>query len=154
VAFEDLAGASATRVVVRSLEHTPQHFLQLTQRVGLKGVNYAVGWTAWLDLAPEGVTKATALEAVRQRLGVPPEATLAVGDGRNDIEMLAWAHRSVAMGQAPAEVLEAATEIAKPVAEDGLADVLEGLLPRSGRARRAIRTARADRADRSRPAGP
>jgi hydroxymethylpyrimidine pyrophosphatase-like HAD family hydrolase len=128
VAFEELTGLAATRVVVRSLEHTPQHFLDLTRRIGLKGVSYAVGWTAWLDLAPEGVTKASALEVVRQRLGVPLGATIAVGDGRNDLEMLAWAGRSVAMGQGPPEVLEAAGEVARPVGEDGLADVLEGLL--------------------------
>lgn len=128
VEFADLAGVAATRVVVRSPDHTPEHFLELTERVGLKGVNYAVGWTAWLDVAPEGVSKASALEGVRRRLGVPPAATLAVGDGRNDLEMLAWAQRSVAMGQAPPEVLEAATEVAKPVADDRLALVLEALL--------------------------
>ena len=130
VGFEELAGTPTTRVVVRSLEHTPQDFLELTQRVGLKGVNYAVGWTAWLDLAPEGVSKASALEGVRQRLGVPRALTVAVGDGRNDLEMLAWAHRSVAMGQAPEEVRAAATEVTAAVEEDGLADVLEGLLER------------------------
>jgi hydroxymethylpyrimidine pyrophosphatase-like HAD family hydrolase len=137
VDFADLTGVAATRVVVRSLDHTPQDFLALTERVGLKGVNYAVGWTAWLDLAPEGVSKASALEGVRRRLGVPPEATVAVGDGRNDIEMLGWAARSVAMGQAPAEVVAAAGEVTKPVEEDGLAEVLEGILagagPRAGR---------------------
>jgi len=129
VEFDELAGTAATRVVVRSPEHTPQEFVELTERVGLKGVNYAVGWTAWLDLAPEGVSKASALEGVRRRLRVPAERTVAVGDGRNDLEMLAWAHRSVAMGQAPDEVRAAAGEVTAPVEEDGLADVLEGLLP-------------------------
>ncbi len=128
VEFAELAGLAATRVVVRSPEHTPQDFLELVGRVGLAGVNYAVGWTAWLDLAPQGVTKASALELVRERLGVAPEATLAVGDGRNDVEMLRWAARGVAMGQGPAEVLAAAGEVAASVDDDGLADVLEGLL--------------------------
>ncbi|SDQ21008.1 HAD family hydrolase [Quadrisphaera sp. DSM 44207] len=128
VEFADLAGASATRVVVRSPDHTSQQFLEMTERVGLKGVSYAVGWTAWLDIAPEGVSKASALEQVRERLGVPPTATVAAGDGRNDLEMLAWAHRSVAMGQAPPEVLAAAGEVTAPVEEDGLADVLEDVL--------------------------
>ena len=41
--------------------------------MGLHGVSYAVGWSAWLDLAPEGVSKASALEQVRRvrRLAVP-----------------------------------------------------------------------------------
>ncbi|MGQ7295861.1 HAD family hydrolase [Quadrisphaera sp. KR29] len=131
VDFAQLAGQRATRVVVRSPEHTTADFVELVGRVGLHGVNYAVGWTAWLDLAPLGVTKASALEPVRARLGVPPSATLAVGDGRNDVEMLRWAARGVAMGQGPAEVREAADEVTAPVEEDGLADVLEGLLVRA-----------------------
>jgi hydroxymethylpyrimidine pyrophosphatase-like HAD family hydrolase len=128
VPFEQLLDTPATRVVVRSTDHTPQDFLDLTQRIGLHGVNYAVGWTAWLDLAPEGVSKASALEAVRRQLGVRRSRTVAVGDGRNDIEMLTWAARSAAMGQAPQEVKDAAGEVAPAVDDDGLADVLESLL--------------------------
>lgn len=131
VDFEDLLGQPASRVVVRSLEHTPADFLDLVARVGLHGVSYAVGWTAWLDLAPEGVTKASALEHVRSRLGVPRAATLAVGDGRNDLEMLAWAGRGVAMGNAPPEVQAAVTEVCGRVQDDGLAVLLEALLTRS-----------------------
>jgi hypothetical protein len=128
VPFEELLDVPATRVVVRSPSHTPEEFLELTERIGLHGVNYAVGWTAWLDLAPEGVSKASALEQVRLRLGVPASRTVAVGDGRNDLEMLRWAAHSAAMGHAPPEVHAAATEVTGTVAEDGVADVLEALL--------------------------
>ena len=100
VDFDELLTTPATRVIVRSPDHTPQDFLRIIERVGLHGVSYAVGWTAWLDLAPDGVSKASALEPIRIALDVPPERTLAVGDGRNDIEMLSWAARGVAMGQA------------------------------------------------------
>jgi HAD superfamily hydrolase (TIGR01484 family) len=125
VPFVDLLHRAATRVIVRSPEHTSQQFLDVTERMGLHGVNYAVGWTAWLDLAPDGVSKASALEIVRTALDVPIEATLAVGDGRNDLEMFAWAGRSVAMGQATTDVLEAADEITAAVDDDGLAVLLE-----------------------------
>jgi hydroxymethylpyrimidine pyrophosphatase-like HAD family hydrolase len=86
-----------------------------------------VGWTAWLDIAAEGVTKASALEKVRCTLDIDRKHTLAMGDGRNDIEMLGWAGRGVAMGQAPQEVLEAATEVTGTVYEDGAATILRGL---------------------------
>lgn len=128
VPFDELLDAMATRVIVRSPEHTSQEFLELTERLGLHEVSYAVGWTAWLDLAPQGVSKASALERVREWLGVPAASTLAVGDGRNDLEMFAWAARSVAMGQAVADVLAAADEVTAPVADDGLAVVLEALV--------------------------
>lgn len=127
VPFEELRGIRTTRVVVRSIDHSPQEFLEVVRRTGLHDVNYAVGWTAWLDLAPVGVSKASALERVRQRLGVRPEDTIAIGDGRNDLEMLAWAGRGIAMGQATEDVIAAADEVTATVTEDGVALVLEAL---------------------------
>jgi HAD superfamily hydrolase (TIGR01484 family) len=127
VDFDELLTTPATRVIVRSPEHTPADFLRIIEQVGLHGVSYAVGWTAWLDLAPEGVSKASALEPVRSTLGVPRERTVAVGDGRNDVEMLVWAARAVAMGQAEPELLAVADEVAPGVEDDGLAKVLEPL---------------------------
>ncbi|MFP5347825.1 MAG: HAD family hydrolase [Actinomycetes bacterium] len=132
VPFEELLASPATRVVVRSPEHTPEEFFEVVQRIGLHGVSYAVGWTAWLDLAPEGISKASALEHVRQRLDVNLDATLAVGDGRNDVEMFAWAAHAVAMGNALDEALQAADEVAGDVKDDGLVGVLESAL--AGRA--------------------
>jgi hydroxymethylpyrimidine pyrophosphatase-like HAD family hydrolase len=128
VPFDELLDAQATRVIVRSPDHTSQEFIELTARLGLHEVSYAVGWTAWLDLAPQGVSKASALERVRGWLGVPAEQTLAVGDGRNDLEMFAWAARAVAMGQSVPDVLAAADEVTATVADDGLALVLEPLV--------------------------
>ena len=100
----------------------------MVERIGLHGVAYAVGYSAWLDLAPEGVSKASALEQVRRRLGVQPHRTIAVGDQRNDLEMLRWAARGYAMGQAPPEVVEAADRVTGTVEEDGLAQALEEVL--------------------------
>jgi hydroxymethylpyrimidine pyrophosphatase-like HAD family hydrolase len=76
------------------------------------------------------VNKATALERVRGWLGVPLNRVIAVGDGRNDIEMFHWAGaagRAVAMGQAPGEVVAAAHERAGRIEEAGLAPVLDSL---------------------------
>lgn len=128
VEFEELSGAPATRVVVLSPDHELQEFLGIVERMGLHQVTYSVGWTAWLDIAPDGVNKATALERVRQALGIPRSRLLVAGDGRNDLDMFAWAGkegRAVAMGQAPAEVRDAATVVTGPLEADGLARALE-----------------------------
>jgi hydroxymethylpyrimidine pyrophosphatase-like HAD family hydrolase len=82
-------------------------------------VTYFVGWSAWLDIAPEGVNKATALAEVALGLGVPAADVLAFGDGRNDIEMLRWAGRGVAIGDAPGEVRQAADDVSVPFADGG-----------------------------------
>lgn len=130
VEFDELFGVEATRVVVVSPDHELDDFLALVDEMGLHQVSYAIGWTAWLDIAPEGVNKATALERVRSWLGIELDRVVAVGDGRNDIEMFTWARaagRPVAMGQAPAEVKDAAGEATGDVEHDGLVTVLDSL---------------------------
>lgn len=127
VDFDGLLGHAATRVVVISPNHGMEDFLKVVENMGLHRVSYAVGWTAWLDIAPDGVNKATALERVRRELGIPRARVLAIGDGRNDIDMLIWASeqgRGVAMGHAPADVLAVAGEVAASVANDGVARLL------------------------------
>src|SRR5690554_231366 len=131
VPFEQLAEDPVTRVVVVSPDHEPDDFIRLIDSLGLHQVSYAIGWTAWLDIAPEGVNKGTALERARSILGVPREHVLVAGDGRNDIEMFEWAGahgRAVAMGQSPPEVKAAATELTGDVWNAGLVSVLDSLL--------------------------
>lgn len=128
VPWEELVADPVTRVTFRAPEGTAEDFLALTERIGLHGVNYAVGFSAWLDLNPEGVSKGSALEILRRRLDVEPRYTVAVGDQRNDVEMLHWAARGVAMGNAPDEVKAVADEVTGHVDDDGLLPVLLSLL--------------------------
>lgn len=127
VDFETMLESTAVRVVVFSTDSTAEEFGAAVESIGLHGVTYSVGWTAWLDIAAAGVTKASALEGVRRRLDIDPALTVAVGDGRNDIEMLGWAARGVAMGQAPEEVLSVASEVTGTVYEDGVVSILRDL---------------------------
>lgn len=130
VVFEELLDHRATRVVVTSLDHGLEEFFAIVDQMGLHHVSYAIGWTAWLDIAPDGVNKATALERVRGWLDVDAARVFAAGDGRNDLEMFAWAGaagRAVAMGQAPDEVRAAAGEVTGSVGEAGLAAALDTL---------------------------
>lgn len=127
VGMDQLAGEQVSRVVVYSPDHDAEEFGELVGRIGLHGVAYSVGYTAWLDLAPEGVSKASALEQVRRELGVEPFNTIAVGDGRNDLEMIAWAARGIAMDNAVDELKEVADEVCPNVDVDGLATLLESL---------------------------
>jgi Cof subfamily protein (haloacid dehalogenase superfamily) len=127
VDFEQLLGVRATRVVVISPGHAIEDFLAVVEKMGLHRVSYNVGWTAWLDIAPDGVNKSVALERVRRLLGIPRQRVMAVGDGRNDIEMLEWAAesgRGVAMGQSPTEVQAVAGELTGTDLEDGVALIL------------------------------
>lgn len=128
VDFEALCAAPASRVTIRDPELGADDFREIVARSGLSGVTYAIGWTAWLDLTPPGVTKASGLEILRERLEVPAGATVAVGDGQNDVEMLRWAGVGVAMGGADEATARAADAVAAHVDDDGLVAVLRSLL--------------------------
>jgi len=128
--LEELMSFPVSRVVVLSPEHDVEEFLELISGLGLHSVTYAIGYTAWLDISPRGITKGSALEKVRQHLSVPTHQTIAVGDGRNDIAMFEWASAgggvSFAMGQGPDDVLAAAMAVTASVEDDGVARVLSG----------------------------
>jgi hydroxymethylpyrimidine pyrophosphatase-like HAD family hydrolase len=125
----DLVAVPVSRVIIRDPDATADDFVVLAERLGLQGTDYVVGWTAWLDLAPVGVSKASGLDLVSRELGVDPADALAIGDGRNDIEMLRWAGRGVAMGQAIEVVREAADAVTGSVYDEGVAAELARYWP-------------------------
>jgi HAD superfamily hydrolase (TIGR01484 family) len=123
--LDELVSAPVSRVIIRDPQATAEDFLAMAADLGLHGTDYVVGWTAWLDLAPVGVSKSSGLQYVAERLGIGAGDVLAIGDGRNDIEMLTWAGRGVAMGQSVQEVQDAADAVTAPVDEDGAAVELD-----------------------------
>jgi Cof subfamily protein (haloacid dehalogenase superfamily) len=71
-------------------------------------LNAATSMPTYLEFTSVESDKATALQFVCKRLGVPQEETAAVGDGRNDASMIAWAGLGVAIEASPPELLVAA----------------------------------------------
>lgn len=128
--LEELKEHEVSRIVVLSPDDNVDDFLQTVERIGLQSVSYAIGYTAWLDIAPLGVTKSSALEKLRAQHGIPANQVIAIGDGRNDINMFEWAQAGgglgFAMGQGPADVLAAASAVTSSVEDDGVARVLSG----------------------------
>lgn len=126
---DEMVAERVSRVIIRDPEATADDFVALAARLGLHGTDYVVGWTAWLDLSPVGVSKASGLALVADKLGVAQADVLAIGDGRNDIEMLRWAGRGVAMGQAVEEVRQAADAVTETVYDDGVVVELSRWFP-------------------------
>lgn len=102
--------------------------LSLVDRLAALRVTVNAVGDEWLDITPASLSKATALEKIRTDLGVAPENTIAVGDGMNDAEALAWAAHAVAMGHAPDALKTVADEVTGTIDEDGVIDVLRSLL--------------------------
>ena len=124
VPFEDLTELRATRIVLREPNGTSEEFREAVERVGLHGVAYSVGWSNWLDIAPEGVSKAHGLEIVSELLGIAREDTVGAGDGSNDLEMIEWVQHGIVMGQAAEPLKSIASVVTGTVQEDGLATAL------------------------------
>lgn len=108
---EEMISKPVTRVILRDPTSTDQEFIEMAHDLGLTGCSYFIGWSAWLDIVPEGVNKGTALADIAAGYGIDRSDILAMGDGRNDLEMLTWAGRGVALGDAPIEVKDIADHV-------------------------------------------
>jgi Cof subfamily protein (haloacid dehalogenase superfamily) len=128
VPFEHLLKEPVVRLVVRSDEHVETGFGEIVEQMGLHTVIFGVGDTAWMDIGPTGVSKATMLARLCTRLDINPARTVAVGDSWNDIDMLTWAGTGVAMGSAPRSVTNAADATTDATPGDGVAEVIDALL--------------------------
>ncbi|MEU3787641.1 Cof-type HAD-IIB family hydrolase [Streptomyces sp900129855] len=84
--------------------------------------------SALLEISGPGVSKASTLALCCAERGISHEEVVAFGDMPNDVEMLTWAGRSYAMGNAHPDVLKAASGQTVANNEDGVAVIIEQLL--------------------------
>ena len=123
VDFDTLLNVPASRVIVVSPNHRLEDFIDAASTAGLKNVTYSVGNTTWLDIAPVGISKASALERIRGHEEISLSRVFAAGDGNNDVEMFKWATQyglGYAMGQADANVKKYANRVTGTIEENGL----------------------------------
>lgn len=92
------------------------------------GVSVTFSGGPFVEIAALRATKGAALASLARSLGIDSNQVLAFGDMPNDLSMLAWAGRSVAMGNGHPTVLSVATEVTASNDDDGVALVLEELL--------------------------
>ncbi len=78
-----------------------------------------------LTVFSPGASKGAGLRWLAQRLGIPLEQTLAIGDGVNDLSMLRMAGLGVAMGNAAPEIRAEANAVTATNDDDGVARAIE-----------------------------
>ncbi|MDP4163747.1 MAG: Cof-type HAD-IIB family hydrolase [Bacillota bacterium] len=79
----------------------------------------------FLEFTNAGVTKATSLNLLIQKLGIKTDEVIAIGDSYNDLAMIEFAGLGVAMGNAPADIKAKANFITDSNMNDGVAKVVE-----------------------------
>ena len=62
--------------------------------------------STWIELFPDGVSKAHASDWIRERHAIDPARTVAVGNDYNDLDMLEWAAHAYVVSNAPPSMRE------------------------------------------------
>jgi len=120
-------GPTTPKLVIVAAPETLERLLP-EARARWKGkLNAATSTPDYLEFTSIESDKSGALRFLCERLGVPREEVAAVGDGRNDASMIAWAGLGIAVEGSPAEVIAAADRTIPRPGHGGiqqLADVL------------------------------
>lgn len=95
---------------------------------GLVEVTHSSTMDTLLEMSAAGVSKASGLAALCERRGIDRSEVVAFGDMPNDVAMLRWAGRGIAVANAHPDVLGAADEVTASNEESGVAAVLETLV--------------------------
>jgi Cof subfamily protein (haloacid dehalogenase superfamily) len=128
-AIEALLAVAPVKLMLRAPDVTADELVTIAHAaVGeLVEVTHSSTADALLEMSAGGVSKGSTLAILCDSLGIAPAEVLAFGDMPNDLPMLRWAGRSVAVSNAHPDVLAVAAEVTVSCDDDGVAQVLERL---------------------------
>ncbi len=130
VDYGELASASAVKLLARAPEKDPDRLATAIRGAVGDAVEVTHSSTSGLvEMSAAGITKATGLALVAAEHGVAAADAVAFGDMPNDVPMLTWAGRAVAVANAHPEALAAADEVTLSNMDDGVAAWLESHFP-------------------------
>ena len=124
-AFEPLLSSDPHKILVVGPSSSRVEALQVAVHEAGLAVHAVQSEPTYLELLPPGISKGSALRAMREALGVEAKDVIAIGDSWNDLEMIEAAGLGVAMADAPAGVRARADYVCASADEDGVREVLE-----------------------------
>ncbi len=122
-----LCAEPVTKLLVQHPDYPLEHLLTLTRSAGGDAITVTCSGAPFVEVSATGVHKAAALADLCGAMRIPPAAVVAFGDMPNDLPMLRWAGRGVAVANAHPEVLQAASAVTASNEQDGVADELARL---------------------------
>jgi Cof subfamily protein (haloacid dehalogenase superfamily) len=126
----ELLAEPVAKLLARSPDLDPDEMLARVREVVGDLVEVTHSSTRGLmEISASGVSKAVALSRLADELGVTADEVVAFGDLPNDLPMLGWAGHAVAVANAHPDVLAAADDVTASNDDDGVARVIERLLP-------------------------
>ncbi|MEE1763064.1 HAD family hydrolase [Streptomyces sp. SP18BB07] len=125
----ELWAAPLNKIYIQHPTLTSDELTEASRQAAGGFVTVAMAGEGIVELLPLGLTKATGLSLAARRLGMKRTDTIAFGDMPNDIPMFTWATHGVAMANAHVDLKAVADEVTSSNEDDGIAEVLERLLP-------------------------
>jgi len=103
-------------------------FEPFTQQMDGRGVDFLHSWDLYYEMLPAGITKGFQLPRLCDMIGVSLANTAAIGDYRNDREMIIASGFGAAVGNALPEIKEAADYITADNDSDAIAELIGMLM--------------------------
>ncbi|MEU8655544.1 Cof-type HAD-IIB family hydrolase [Actinoplanes philippinensis] len=125
---EELTSVPAVKLLARSSTADPDDFLELVSRaLGDRAEATRSSSSALVEISAAGVTKAAGLAWYCEQEGITADQVVAFGDMPNDIPLLSWAGRGVAVGNAHPALRAVADDVTGTNDADGVAAYLSSL---------------------------
>jgi len=121
---------SPTSMLIHTEEHHVGEIRKHLSDVHAEVIDHRRWADPWhvIEIVKSGLNKAVGLKKVSEFLHIPKERIIAFGDEDNDLEMIEYAGRGVAMGNAIEPLKNLANEITLTNEEDGIAIYLNDYL--------------------------
>jgi Cof subfamily protein (haloacid dehalogenase superfamily) len=126
--LDQAMGATTPKLVIVTTPDRAEALLPDARRRWAGRLNVATSVPQFLEFTSVQTDKASALAFLAHRLGVTQSEVAAVGDGRNDASMIAWAGLGVAVEGSPPEVITAADRTIPGPGHGGIQKLANALL--------------------------
>jgi Cof subfamily protein (haloacid dehalogenase superfamily) len=132
--IDTLCADALIKLAIHHPDHAVEKLAALAREVAGDELSVTFSGQHFIEVAAAGVSKALGLAQVCERLGVDPKRVVAFGDMPNDLAMLSFVGRGVAVGNAHPDVIAEGHETTASNDEDGVAKVIEALVADRARA--------------------
>lgn len=121
-------GPTTPKLVIVSTPEKLEALLPDARRRWAGRLNVATSTPDYLEFTSVESDKASAVRFLAERFGIAQDHVVAVGDGRNDASMIAWAGLGVAVDGSPSEVVAAADRTIPGPGHAGIVELADLLL--------------------------
>lgn len=128
LATRPLPHHQTTKLMVLHPDHEQDELRQRLLPHLLDPLTVSCSGVDFVEVTGEGIDKSTGLIHLCGQLGIDASEVVAFGDNHNDVGMLAWAGRGLAMGNAAASAIDAADDVIGDHRDDAVAIYIESIL--------------------------